>query len=105
MSKTKTANRRCLKRVVRRHDWIRGPDMMPKPVKKALREWQELYEPMEKIGFILHAFDPTIQFRCPDSNRVFDLPICAVKRINAALSPNESSSATRKRDDGQTKDL
>jgi hypothetical protein len=65
--------------------------MIPKPVKKAIKEWRAITSPMEKIGFILHAFDPTIQFRCPDSNRVFDMSISAVKRINAALSPNASS--------------
>jgi hypothetical protein len=65
--------------------------MIEKSVRKALLEWQEIYEPMERIGFILHGFDPTIQFRCPESDRVFDLPICAVKRINAALSPNDQA--------------
>ena len=94
MSKSKATNRKSgaavrSSELVSRRTWINGPDMMPKPVNKALREWRTLTAPMEKIGFILHAFDPSVQFRCPDSNRVFDMSISAVRRINAALAANE----------------
>lgn len=67
-------------------EWINGPDYVSKPIKKALKEWGDLVTPMEKIGFITHAFDSGVSFRCPDTDHVFNLTISALKRLNKELN-------------------
>ena len=64
---------------------MRTPDRIEKPVGDAIAEWRELTAPMESIGFKVHAFDPGVQFLCPESGKVMDMTISAIRRINAGL--------------------
>jgi hypothetical protein len=67
---------------------VNTPDGKQKPMEEAIAEWRELTAPMESIGLIVHAFDPSVQFRCPDSGKVMDMTISTIRRINAAISRN-----------------
>lgn len=64
---------------------MRTPDRIQKPVDDAVAEWRELTAPLESIGFQVHAFDPGVQFRCPESGRLIDMTISAIRKINAGL--------------------
>lgn len=62
-----------------------NPDGEVVPIGEALEQWKELYSPLEEAGFILHGFSPGVSFVCPDSKKLIQLTVPAVRRINRCL--------------------
>jgi hypothetical protein len=66
---------------------MRNPDGKPRPIDEAVAEWNELFAPLEAIGFHLMSFDPGVRFWCPDpKDGTVSIPVNALRTLNEALT-------------------
>jgi hypothetical protein len=67
---------------------MRTPDGEYKPIFQALNEWYALFEPMESLGFVVHAYDPGVSFHskeCKGNLSTFCISVSDLKIINEAI--------------------
>jgi hypothetical protein len=64
---------------------MRSPDYTYKSVDVAIKEWYELFEPMQKLGFIVRAYDPGVSFSPINGRESLNISVHDLKIINKAI--------------------
>jgi hypothetical protein len=68
---------------------VRAPDGEHKPSSHAMMEWYALANPLEKLGFEIHGFDPGVSFKskqCKGILSTFTISVSDLKIINKAIA-------------------
>ena len=66
---------------------MRTPDRIEKCIDDAIKEWDELTEPLRSLGFKVIGYDPAVLFgSASNSRQSIDISVSDLRIINYALN-------------------